>query len=100
MPPSQQQDPNGAGTRPSAHEAAGFAIEHSIQPLETNGTVNPSTGRIGLPSIGMSNVTLDWAVAGPNHFTFRATNGPSLNPRVFVRVAASADRTRWTGRIW
>jgi hypothetical protein len=90
--------PNYANTRPPAHEAMGVAIANSIQPLETNGTPNPSTGKIGLLSIGMSNVTLEWAVGGSNHFRFQATNDPSLNPRVFIADGgiSGQDATDWT----
>ena len=90
--------PNYANTRPPAHEAMGVAIANSIQPLDTNGTPNPSTGKIGLLSIGMSNVTLEWAVGGSNHFRFQATNDPSLNPRVVIADGgiSGKDAVLWT----
>lgn len=93
--------PNYANTRPPTHEAMGVAIGNSIQPLETNGTVNPSTGKIGLLSIGMSNVTLEWGVGSTNQFTTFATNDPSLNPRVFIADGgiSGQDAVDWTNLV-
>ncbi len=93
--------PNGINTRPSTHEAAGIAIAMVIQPLETNGVVNTNTGKIGLLSIGMSNVTLEWAVGGTNHFTTQATNDPSLNPRVVIADGgiSGQDAVDWTNLL-
>jgi hypothetical protein len=90
--------PNGLNARPSAHEAAGMALAQSIQPLDAVGNVNTNTGKIGLLSLGMSNVTLEWAVGGPDSFTGQATNDPSLNPRVVIADGAisSHDATHWT----
>jgi len=70
-------------------------------PLETNGVVNTNTGKIGLLSLGMSNVTLEWGAGGTNHFTTLATNDPSLNPRVAIADGAIAgqDATFWTNLI-
>src|SRR5258708_37038012 len=48
--------PNGANTRPGAHEAAGLNIATNlIQPLTAVGNVDTTNGKIGLLSIGMSN---------------------------------------------
>lgn len=91
--------PNGINTRPPAHELAGLAIATSIQPLETNGVVNTNTGKIGLLSIGMSNVTQEWATKpGANHFTSQATNDPSLNPKVVIADGgiSGQDAVNWT----
>lgn len=93
--------PNGLNTRPLAHELAGIAIAMAIQPLETNGVVNTNTGKIGLLSIGMSNVTQEWAVGGTNHFTSMATNDPSLNPRLVIADGgiSGQDAVDWTNLL-
>src|SRR6476469_5178154 len=53
--------PNGANTRPAAHEAAGLQIAtEQVQPLDTNG-VPATNGNIVLISSGMSNTTQEWA---------------------------------------
>ena len=90
--------PNGANTRPPAHEVAGLAIAQAIQPLDAAGNVDTNTGKIVLLSSGMSNVTQEWASKGTNHFTHIATNDPSLNPRVRIVDGAigGQDATRWT----
>ena len=90
--------PNGANSRPPAHEAAGLALAQALQPLDAAGNVNTNTGKIGLLSLGMSNVTQDWATKGTNHFTRRATSDPSLNPRVVIADGAigGQDAPRWT----
>ena len=93
--------PNGSNTRPSAHEAAGLAIANALQPLDSTGTVNTNTGKIGLLSLGMSNVTLEWGAGSTNHFTGLATNDPSLNPRVAIADGAISgkDAIFWTNLI-
>src|SRR5436190_14552711 len=74
--------PNGANTRPAAHEAIGLQIaREQIQPPDANGL--PATnGAIVLISSGMSNTTQEWASKGTNNFTARANRDPSRNPRV------------------
>ena len=93
--------PNGSNTRPPAHEAAGIAIAIAIQPLETNGVVNTNTGKIGLLSLGMSNVTQEWATKGTNTFKGQATNDPSVNPRVVIADGAigGQDAALWTNLL-
>lgn len=93
--------PNGSNTRPTAHEAAGIAIANAIQPLDANGNVETNTGKIGLLSLGMSNVTLEWGESSTNHFTSLATNDPSLNPRVVIANGAigGKDATFWTNLV-
>lgn len=90
--------PGGINTRPAAHQAAGIAIAQGIQPLDAAGNVNTNTGKIGLLSIGMSNVTQEWGSKGTNHFTRIATNDPSLNPRVAIADGgiSGQDATKWT----
>jgi PKD repeat protein len=93
--------PNYANTRPPTHEAMGVAIANAIEPLDSAGTVNTNTGKIGLLSLGMSNVTLEWAVGGTDHFTGQATNDPSLNPRVVIADGAISGKAApdWTNVI-
>lgn len=93
--------PGGVNTRPAAHEAAGIAIAQGIQPLDAAGNVNTNTGKIGLLSLGMSNVTQEWGSKGTNQFTRIATNDPSLNPRVAIADGAISgqDAPRWTNYI-
>ena len=90
--------PGGVNTRPPAHEAAGIAIAQAIQPLDAAGSVNTNTGKIGLLSLGMSNVTQEWATKGTNNFLRIATNDPSLNPGVAIADGgiSGQDATRWT----
>src|SRR5437016_9102300 len=50
--------PNGANTRPAAHEVAGLNIATNfIEPLTGAGNVDTTNGKIALLSIGMSNTT-------------------------------------------
>ena len=90
--------PGGVNTRPAAHEAAGILIAQGIKPLDAAGNVNTNTGKIGLLSLGMSNVTQEWATKGTNHFLRIATNDPSLNPRVAIADGAigGQDAPKWT----
>jgi hypothetical protein len=90
--------PGGLNTRPAAHEAAGIAIAQNLQPLDATGTVNTNTGKIGLLSLGMSNVTMEWATKGTNTFLRIATNDPALNPRVAIADGAISgmDAPQWT----
>ena len=95
--------PGGGNTRPAAHEVAGVAIANAIEPLDSSGGVETNTGKIGLLSIGMSNVTQEWGnlLSGTNHFTSLATNDPSLNPRVFIADGgiSGQDAVDWTNPI-
>src|SRR3989442_569058 len=61
--------PNGANTRPAAHEAAGLNIATNfIEPLTAAGDVDTTNGKIALLSIGMSNTTDEWASLGTSNF--------------------------------
>jgi hypothetical protein len=51
--------PGGSNTRPPAHEAAGVALAHQVQPLNAAGQPSPS-GKIGLTSLGMSNTATEF----------------------------------------
>jgi len=47
--------PDGSNERPAAHTAEGIRIAKSIKPLDTNGNVDETNGKIVWLSIGMSN---------------------------------------------
>jgi hypothetical protein len=50
--------PNGANTRPPAHEAAGMQIAtNEIGPLNASGSTDTNSGKIVLLSLGVSNTT-------------------------------------------
>jgi hypothetical protein len=53
--------PNGAATRPAAHEALGLQQSALVSPRNAIGLPDETTGRIVLLSIGMSNTTVEWA---------------------------------------
>jgi len=89
--------PNGANTRPQAHEVAGLQIAQQIVPLDTNGVPN-TNGTIVLISSGMSNTTQEWSSKGTNNFATRANRDPSRNPRVTLVDGAigGEDAPQWT----
>ena len=97
--------PNGANTRPPAHEAAGIQIATSqIVPLDSGGNVNTNTGKIVLISLGMSNTTHEWASGDnvthnlTNAFQYRANQDPSKNPQLVIVDGAigGQDAVTWT----
>src|SRR6266704_1959368 len=91
--------PNGANTRPPAHEAAGENIATNlIVPLDALGNINTSTGKIVLLSIGMSNTTDEWASLGTNNFMHLANADRARNPLVRIVDGAQGgqDATQWT----
>jgi hypothetical protein len=90
--------PNGANTRPPAHEAEGLQFAAQIQPLDAAGNTDTNNGKIVLLSLGVSNTTQEWASKGTNNFTHYATNDPSVNPRLRVVDGAfgGQDAITWT----
>ncbi len=68
----------GSNLRPPAHDAAGIAIAHSIEPLDTLGNVHPN-GRVVFISIGMSNCTQEFSAFVP-----KANADPARNPNVLA----------------
>lgn len=91
--------PNGANSRPPAHEAAGLNIAtDQIQPLNAAGMPDTNNGRIVLLSIGMSNTTDEWASLGTNNFYRLASADPGKNPLVAIVDGAQGgqDATKWT----
>jgi PKD repeat protein len=81
--------PNGANTRPPAHEAIGLALAAM---LGTNSGTNV------LLSIGMSNTTQEWASKGAGAFKPRADADPAKHPRLVIVDGAQGgqDATQWT----
>jgi hypothetical protein len=74
--------PNGSNVRPSAHNSAGIAISHAIQPLDSNGNPDPN-GKYALLSLGVSPAFDTWLQLVPD-----ATADHSINPHlVFVSGA-------------
>ncbi len=51
---------NSTNIVPTDHDAAGKAVASGIAPLDVNGNVDLSSGKIILMSIGMSNTTQEW----------------------------------------
>src|SRR5881296_411870 len=77
--------PNYANNRPPAHFAAGLMIAtNQIQPLDSTGNTNASSGKIVLLSIGMSNTTDEWASLGTSNFKDLADADPSKNPKLVI----------------
>src|SRR5438270_1027873 len=76
--------PNGANTRPPAHESAGMRIAtNEIVPLNASGSTDTYNGKIVLLSLGVSNTTQEWASGDnvahniTNAFKYRAEQDPS-----------------------
>ena len=52
--------PNGFNNRPDTHNDAGLDFATKIVPLDTAGNYNPTTGKIVLLSVGMSNCSQEF----------------------------------------
>src|SRR6266542_834888 len=83
--------PNGANTRPPAHESAGMRIAtNEIIPLNASGSTDTNSGKIVLLSLGVSNTTQEWASGDnvthniTNAFKYRADQDPSKNPQLVI----------------
>lgn len=95
--------PGGQNTPPENHAAAGLAIAQSIQPLNTQGLVDPN-GEIVLASMGMSNVFQEFGefVVLANTDTDKNGNVTVANlaqPGVASQRMAKADDIYWTTRV-
>ena len=97
--------PNGANTRPPAHEAAGIEIAtNQILPLNASGNVDTNSGKVVLLSLGMSNTTHEWASGDnvthniTNAFKYRADQDPSKSPQLVIVDGAigGQDAIQWT----
>ena len=97
--------PNGANTRPPAHESAGMRIAtNEIVPLNASGSTDTNNGKIVLLSLGVSNTTQEWASGDnvthniTNAFKYRADQDPSKNPQLVIVDGAfgGQDAITWT----
>src|SRR5258706_126918 len=97
--------PNGANTRPPAHEAAGLRIAtNDIVPLNASGSADTNNRKIVLLSLGVSNTTQEWASGDnvthniTNAFKYRADLDPSKNPQLVIVDGAfgGQDAITWT----
>src|SRR5256714_12740175 len=97
--------PNGANTRPPAHEAAGMRIAtNGIVPLNASGSTDTNNGKIVLLSLGVSNTTQEWASGDnvthniTNALKYRADLDPSQNPQLEIVDGAfgGQDAITWT----
>src|SRR5690349_14512222 len=97
--------PNGANTRPPAHESAGLQIAtNEILPLSAAGNADTNNGKIVLLSLGVSNTTQEWASGDnvthniTNTFKYRADLDPSKNLQVVIVDGAfgGQDAITWT----
>jgi len=82
--------PNGAATRPAAHEALGLQQSALVRPRNAVGAPDDSAGRIVLLSVGMSNTTAEFSA-----FQQLFAAEPRRNPRLVLvdgaQGGASAD---------
>lgn len=97
--------PNGANTRPPAHDSAGMQIAtNQIGPLNASGNPDTNNGKIVLLSLGVSNTTQEWASGDnvthnvTNTFKYRADLDPSKNPQLVIVDGAfgGQDAITWT----
>ena len=85
--------PGGSNTPPAAQEAAAVAAAESIQPRDTNGTVDTVNGKYVFMSVGVSITHTVWDEFGPAE-----TFDPALNSHL-VLVNGAIDGTNspnWT----
>ncbi|HXJ41339.1 MAG TPA: hypothetical protein VNH18_18805, partial [Bryobacteraceae bacterium] len=91
--------PNGANTRPLAHEADGLDIAlNQVMPLASDGSTNSTSGKVVMTSIGMSNTTDEFNNFGSFSFEQRANADLAKNPRLIIVDGAQSgqDATDWT----
>ncbi|MEO6695062.1 MAG: hypothetical protein ABIY50_10555 [Ignavibacteria bacterium] len=80
--------PNGFNTRPDIHDDAGLSFAGEIVPLDTAGNYNPTTGKIVLLSVGMSNCSQEFLEF------IQMVNGASyLNPKLVIINGAQGGQT-------
>lgn len=79
--------PDGKNERPLAHEKAGLALAHKVQPLDANGKPSPD-GKIVLLSVGMSNTTQVFST-----FKRLADADQAKNPRLILVDGAQGGMT-------
>ena len=80
--------PQGSNLRPAAFEEAGLKQAKSIMPLNTDGQPDQQNGRIGLVSIGMSNVNAEF-----DSFMKLAQDQTDINPHLIFINGALGSQT-------
>jgi len=80
--------PEGSNQRPPANEASGVAIAQTVKPLDAQGNSDPSNGRIGLISLGMSNTGQEFGA-----FQKLLQRNPLVNPRLTAVNGGVGGRT-------
>ncbi len=84
--------PGGSNTRPGAHESAGLYFARSLRPLDPQGQAAPTSGKIGLLSVGMSNTEGEF-----DTFISMASDDPDIKPHIVPVNGAegSMDAVSW-----
>jgi len=80
--------PQGSNQRPAAYEEAGLKQANSIVPLNADGQTDQQNGRIGLVSIGMSNVNAEF-----DSFMKLAQDQTDINPHIIFINGALGGQT-------
>lgn len=80
--------PGGTNERPPSNESDGVAIARTIQPLDSEGVPDPTNGRIGMISIGMSNTGQEFGA-----FQKLLHKNPKINPRLVTVNGGVGGRT-------
>jgi hypothetical protein len=80
--------PGGFNMRPAAHDAAGLAQAALVIPRDGAGAPDPTNGKIGLVSIGMSNTSQEFT-----SFLALANADPAKSPKVVPVNGAQGGQT-------
>lgn len=80
--------PYGSNSRPAFHNSAGLSIANQIVPLDTAGNYNPTTGKIVLLSVGMSNCNQEF-----QEFMIMVNGATYLNPKLVIVNGAQGGQT-------
>ena len=80
--------PDGLNTRPQTHNSAGLNFAEKIVPRDTAGNYNPSTGKIVLLSVGMSNCSQEFL-----EFMSMVNGASYLNPKLVIVNGAQGGQT-------
>ncbi len=80
--------PNGSNVDPSPHYTDGLAFADGIQPLDANGTVDPTNGKEVLLAIGESTAQNEF-----NSFLPIAVADPARNPKLVIVNGAQGGAT-------
>lgn len=80
--------PFGSNTRPTAHNDDGLNLGLQVVPLDTAGNYNPTTGKVVLISIGLSNTNQEFQT-----FIQTVTGAAYLNPKLVIVNGAQGGKT-------